>query len=1163
MLEEKLVSIVMPVYNSKDYIQESILSIINQTYKNWELIIVNEFGSDEYCTMLVSRFVILDDRIRLLQNEEKLGISESLNIGLRNARGEYIARMDADDIALPNRLKEQVEFLEKNQDILLCGTRVEVFGSESWNWEVETDKNKIAANILFYSPCVHPTIMFRKRLITENGVYYNKAYKASEDYDFFSKVLKFGKISNVNKVLFRYRLYGSNATYINNNIGYIIYNEVMNRQFKELGLNFTKSELENLSVHYSMKGLIGQKAIIRLIELDLLLKKILLANEKKKIYDKEFLFVTLHRRFKEAFDSMSWQCSSYNTEKAREIYEKSIFKNEFFYKQISVSKKNPEVTVLMPTYNSENYIAESIWSILNQSFSDFELLIINEATTKDNTLEMIKLFDDNRIIVEQNKTRLGLAESLNKGIKMAKGKFIARIDADDISHIDRLKIQYKFFKENPEYSFCGTWQRHFGIDTDFVHEAAVEHDEIKARLIYDCDICHSTIMFKKQAFIDNNLFYDKSKQAEDYELWTRAIHKIKFYNIPMVLGEYRVGNDNITKAKLQALSKESGEIAYKNITEYLKVNIPKDHIKYLSGWINEFNNIDNDELYKKHIDIEKNIIIQMYNNNLNLKEYNNKDLLITINKRWSQVINKKPISVDFNTVTSVEDLISLYQKKDNENLEIIESNTKKDSFKQFIKKILKFLYKPFKHGMLYRIRRQLWDLDGHLKESSENIKNTIWDSEGHIKDYCRDKIKELELSISSDIDNRFLLLSNKLDGISEVLNRAQEYEELKLNYILKYINSNSIEIEKILSQKFDTRIWKAEENLSQQLDARVWKAEENLSQQLDARVWKAEEKLGQQLDTRVWKAEENLVQQLDARVWKAEENLSQKLDARVWKAEENLSQKLDARVWKAEENLSQKLDARVWKAEENLGQQLDTRVWKAEENLGQQIDTRVWKAEIYLKKEILKRVWNIERKLSKIYSLNNSKDNNVSNDIYGDIFYEDNQYSSFVSGLNVLKKLLPELLPKSIVDFGCGTGTWLAAAKAINRNIEVVGVDGDYVNRDMLMIDESSFIPFDLTGAIDLGRKFDLAISLEVAEHIDKEYADRFIDNICRHSDTILFSAAHVGQGGDGHVNEQPIEYWIDKFSNRGYKLTDIREQFKNNPDIDWWYKDNMVLFIK
>ena len=223
----------------------------------------------------------------------------------------------------------------------------------------------------------------------------------------------------------------------------------------------------------------------------------------------------------------------------------------------------------------------------------------------------------------------------------------------------------------------------------------------------------------------------------------------------------------------------------------------------------------------------------------------------------------------------------------------------------------------------------------------------------------------------------------------------------------------------------------------------------------------------------------------------------------------------------------------------------------------------MWKAEIYLKKEILKRVWNIERKLSKIYSLNNSKDNNVSNDIYGDIFYEDNQYSSFVSGLNVLKKLLPELLPKSIVDFGCGTGTWLAAAKAINRNIEVVGVDGDYVNRDMLMIDESSFIPFDLTGAIDLGRKFDLAISLEVAEHIDKEYADRFIDNICRHSDTIIFSAAHVGQGGDGHVNEQPIEYWIDKFSNRGYKLTDIREQFKNNPDIDWWYKDNMVLFIK
>ena len=492
---------------------------------------------------------------------------------------------------------------------------------------------------------------------------------------------------------------------------------------------------------------------------------------------------------------------------------------------------------------------------------------------------------------------------------------------------------------------------------------------------------------------------------------------------------------------------------------------------------------------------------------------------------------------------------------------------KDNSFKSFIKKILQILYKPFTYTTTYKLRKQVDDLDRKLDEQFSKIIKSI----DELK-YQLDEFSKYKDSLSQQIDSRIWKaeenLSHQIDNrvwkAEENLSSSFDSRIWKTEENLSHqIDSRIWKAEENLSSSFDSRIWKTEESLGHQIDSRVWKAEENLSTTFDSRIWKTEENLAHQIDSRVWKAEENLSTTFDGRIWKTEENLAHQIDSRAWKAEENLSATFDSRIWETEENLAHQIDSRAWKAEENLSTTFDSRIWKTEENLAHQIDSRAWKAEIYLKKEILKRVWNIERKLSKIYSLNNSKDNNVSNDIYGDIFYEDNQYSSFVSGLNVLKKLLPELLPNSIIDFGCGTGTWLAAAKAINRNIEVVGVDGDYVNRDMLMIDESSFIPFDLTKFIDLGRKFDLAISLEVAEHIDEEYADNFIDNICRHSDKILFSAAHVGQGGDGHVNEQPIEYWIDKFSSRGYKWVDIREQFKNNPDIDWWYKDNMVLFTK
>jgi methyltransferase type 12 len=841
---EPLVSIVMPIYNSETYLDEAILSIIHQTYQNWELLVINEFGSNEEGKRIINRYAAIDSRIRLIQNSKRLGIAESLNEGLRQAKGEYIARMDGDDISLPKRIEKQVEFMEENNDILLCGVQVEVFGSEKWDWKLETDPARIRTDALFYSPCVHPTIFFRREVIYKYNVFYNKEYKASEDYDFFTRVLEFGEIANLKEVLFKYRLYGTNATYINNNIGFKIYSDVMERQFHKLGIDFSRQEVDLLSVHYSLKGLEGVEVLEKMVALDLLLKKIfyVLYNKDKK--SAPYLFKTLHRRFKESYDWLDNTCKYFDKNKAESIYINSVFYHDEFYVQTKFASSKPKVSVLLPVYNSEKYIAETLWSLFDQTFSDFEVLVLNEYGSSKEGLEVVKMFDDDRIRIIQNKEKLGLADSLNLGMREAKGEYLARIDGDDLARSDRFALQVEFLDKNREYGLVGSLQHHFGINTDYIHDVPKEHKDILAGLIYDCLVCHSTIMMRKKAFIDNRLFYDKTKQAEDYELWTRACKIFKFYNIPEVLGEYRVGEDNITKGKLAALSKESGELAEKNIKETLGVEVPAPHIPFLSGWINEFESLDK-EAYKKEIVLEQNILEQMWDANKRIKYYDADALLRVINKRWRNITNTWEYNSDMGEILPIDRLFKVYDvfgKKIPEVTDSSDTEAEKVSFKERIKDILRFLYKPFKHGIKYRIRRQLWDLDGHLHESTNDIKNTVWDIEGRIKDCIMENIGDDKESNSGES------LYERLNDLEVKMNTMMEFMELKLSAQEVKTNNNIVKSKDSLSEQLDARVWKAETNLGEQLDARVWKAESNLGQQIDGRIWKAEGNISDYVD---------------------------------------------------------------------------------------------------------------------------------------------------------------------------------------------------------------------------------------------------------------------------------------------------------------------------
>ena len=180
---------------------------------------------------------------------------------------------------------------------------------------------------------------------------------------------------------------------------------------------------------------------------------------------------------------------------------------------------------------------------------------------------------------------------------------------------------------------------------------------------------------------------------------------------------------------------------------------------------------------------------------------------------------------------------------------------------------------------------------------------------------------------------------------------------------------------------------------------------------------------------------------------------------------------------------------------------------------------------------------------------------------YSDDFFRLKLAGSYASAQRIVPLVLDLVPARSVLDVGCGTGHFLRAFAEAGID-DFLGIDGDYVPRHQLTIEESRFRAVDLAGGFDLGRRFDLAVSLEVAEHLPPASADTFVASLVRHASSILFSAAIPYQGGDGHLNEQWPSYWAERFERHGYRAYDvIRPALWAIPQVEWWYRQNAVLF--
>jgi SAM-dependent methyltransferase len=185
----------------------------------------------------------------------------------------------------------------------------------------------------------------------------------------------------------------------------------------------------------------------------------------------------------------------------------------------------------------------------------------------------------------------------------------------------------------------------------------------------------------------------------------------------------------------------------------------------------------------------------------------------------------------------------------------------------------------------------------------------------------------------------------------------------------------------------------------------------------------------------------------------------------------------------------------------------------------------------------------------------------VSETPYDPNFYAVQAGGSYRSARRIVPLLLERMAVGSVLDVGCGVGTFLRVFGEHGVG-DIQGVDGDYVPRGQLLIDAGRFLGRDLGEPLDLGRRFDLVMSLEVAEHLPEALAGRFVDNLCRHGSVVLFSAAIPGQGGTHHVNERWPGYWAGLFAERGYRVLDIlRPLLWNDGEVEYWYCQNCLLF--
>ncbi|MBN2544899.1 MAG: glycosyltransferase [Spirochaetes bacterium] len=307
------ISVIMPVYNAEEFLKESIDSILNQTFKDFEFLIIND-GSTDNSLKIINSYD--DGRIKVINNKKNNGVAFCMNFGIKTALGEYIARMDADDISLHKRLEIQIKFLEKNKNIDICGSWAELIDKNKIIWRYPVTDKHIRSNFFFNSSIINSSFIIRKSKLMHYCLLYDNNFIHAEDFELWTRAVEFLQFYNIPKVLLKYRISNNSLRRKNNDI-YVKYLEkIYENNYKKIGIKLT--EREKIIIGFFInKDLIIKNDDITIIK-NLFLKMIE-KNNKLKIYPE--------RQFKDT-TGYYWYLlikSNFNYKKMKYFFSKLLF----------------------------------------------------------------------------------------------------------------------------------------------------------------------------------------------------------------------------------------------------------------------------------------------------------------------------------------------------------------------------------------------------------------------------------------------------------------------------------------------------------------------------------------------------------------------------------------------------------------------------------------------------------------------------------------------------------------------------------------------------------------------------------------------------------------------------------------------------------------------
>lgn len=285
-----MVTIITSVYNCEKYISEMLESILAQTYTDWELIIIDDASTDNTWDILSSYD---DARIKLLKNDENVGLTKNLNKGLSLARGNYIARIDGDDVALPYRLERQVDYMESHPDVGLVGTWMQIVGKQAGLLKSTLDAKRLNINLLFDAVVFHPSFMMRKSVLDKYHIKYDESLKYAQDYNMEYRISQYADLGNMDDVLVKYRIHDAQVSVQKNEEQLRCANKTRKLILNNLGINLSD---EALAV-WADFCLLRTKESDNCRYIREMIDKIITANRQKNVYDKRLLERTLQYKY--------------------------------------------------------------------------------------------------------------------------------------------------------------------------------------------------------------------------------------------------------------------------------------------------------------------------------------------------------------------------------------------------------------------------------------------------------------------------------------------------------------------------------------------------------------------------------------------------------------------------------------------------------------------------------------------------------------------------------------------------------------------------------------------------------------------------------------------------------------------------------------------------